>query len=267
VQQDKGDTMRFAGNSVLITGAGSGFGRLAAERFAGEGARLTLQDISDAGLAETAERVRAKGGEVAALAGDVSVEAHAKTLVELALASYGRLDIALNNAGTGNGIAAIPQISVEDFDRVMAVNARGVFLGMKYQIPAIAKGGGGSILNTASAAGVIGAGYLGAYAASKHAVVGLTRAAADESARQNIRINAICPSFAATPMFNAMADQMSAERGMTREEAYARIASRVPLRRVAAPEEIVQAMLWIVSPENSFMTGQAISIDGGLTAV
>lgn len=259
--------MRFEGKSVLITGAGSGFGQLAAERFAEEGARLTLQDISEGGLAATAERVTARGGEVVCLTGDVSDEAHAKALVELALATHGRLDIALNNAGIGNGMAAIPKISAEDFDRVMAVNARGVFLGMKYQIPAIAAAGGGAILNTSSAAGVLGAGYLGAYAASKHAVIGLTRAAADESARLNVRVNAICPSFAATPLFNAMADQMSAARGVSREEAYARIASRVPLRRVAEPEEIVQAMLWIVSPENSFMTGQAISIDGGLTAV
>jgi len=129
------------------------------------------------------------------------------------------------------------------------------------------KSGGGAILNVASAAGVLGAGMLSAYAASKHAVVGLTRAAADECARMNIRVNAICPSFASTPMFNHMADTMAERRSMSREEAYARIAVRVPMRRVARPEEIVQAMLWIVDPENSFMTGQAVSIDGGLTAV
>ncbi len=259
--------MRFKDMSVLITGAASGFGRLAAEKFAAEGAKLTLQDVSEPGLAETAERIRARGGAAVTLVGDVSDEAHAKALVQLAVDTYGRLDIALNNAGIGNGMATIPEISAEDYDRVMDVNAKGVFLGMKYQIPAIAKAGGGSILNTASAAGVVGAGHLAAYAASKHAVIGLTRAAADESARLNIRVNAICPSFASTPMMERMADQMSAERHITRDQSYSRIASRVPMRRVATPEEIVQAMLWIVSPENSFMTGQAVSIDGGLTAV
>jgi NAD(P)-dependent dehydrogenase (short-subunit alcohol dehydrogenase family) len=259
--------MRFKDLNVLITGAASGFGRLAAQRFAAEGAKLTLQDIAEAGLAETAELIRSKGGAVVTLAGDVSDEAHAEALVSLAVKTHGQLDIALNNAGTGGGLAAIPDIDAAEFDRVMAINTRGVFLGLKYQIPAIARQGGGAILNVASAAGVLGAGYLGAYAASKHAVVGLTRAAADECARLNVRVNAICPSFADTPMFNEMADAMAANRSLTREQAYSRIASRVPMRRVADADEIVQAMLWIVSPENSFMTGQAVSIDGGLTAV
>ncbi len=259
--------MRFKTMSVLITGAASGFGRLAAERFAEEGAKLTLQDISGDGLAETAERVRSRGGEVATLVGDVSEESHAKALVELAAKTYSRLDIALNNAGIAGGMATIPDITADAFDRIMAVNARGVFLGMKYQIPQMAEAGGGAILNTASAAGLVGAGHLGAYAASKHAVVGLTRAAADECARHNIRVNAICPSFAATPMVERLADAMSAGRNLSREESFTRIASRVPMRRVATPEEVVQAMLWTVSPENSFMTGQAVSIDGGLTAI
>jgi NAD(P)-dependent dehydrogenase (short-subunit alcohol dehydrogenase family) len=252
---------------VLITGAGSGFGRLAACQFAAEGASLTLADISEAGLGETARQIRAQGGEAATITGDVSDEQHAQAYVALAVSSYGRLDIALNNAGIAGDIAAIPDIAAEAFDHIMAVNARGVFLGMKYEIPEIAAAGGGAILNVASAAGVIGAGHIAAYAASKHAVVGLTRAGADECARQNIRINAICPSFALTPMVTEVADQMIAERSISREEAHKRIARRVPLGRIAEPEEVVQAMLWIVSPENSFMTGQAVSIDGGLTAV
>jgi NAD(P)-dependent dehydrogenase (short-subunit alcohol dehydrogenase family) len=259
--------MRFKDMSVLITGAASGFGRLAAERFAAEGAKLTLSDISADGLAETAEKVRARGGEVATIVGDVSEEQHARDYVALAVSTYGRLEIALNNAGIGGGLAIIPEITVENFDRIMAVNARGVFLGMKYEIPEIAKVGGGSILNVASAAGVIGAGHSGAYAASKHAVVGLTRAGADESARHNIRINAICPSFTSTPMVAKMTETLMSQRHISREEAHKRIARRVPLGRVAEPEEVVQAMLWIVSPENTFMTGQAVSIDGGLTAI
>ena len=263
----KGEQMRFKNMSVLITGAAGGFGRLAATRFAAEGARLTLSDISADGLAEIAEAVRQEGGEVATVVGDVSDEQHARAYVALAVSSYGRLDIALNNAGIGGGIAPIPEITVENFDRIMAVNTRGVFLGMKYEIPEIAKVGGGSILNVASAAGVVGAGTVAAYAASKHAVVGLTRAGADECARFNIRINAICPSFASTPMVAEMADVVMGQRQISRKEAHKRIARRVPMGRVAEPEEIVQAMLWIVSPENSFMTGQAVSIDGGLTAI
>jgi NAD(P)-dependent dehydrogenase (short-subunit alcohol dehydrogenase family) len=259
--------MGFEDKSVLITGAASGFGRLAALCFAAEGAMLTLSDISETGLADTARQVRARGREAATITGDVSDECHAKAYVALAISAYGRLDIALNNAGISGGMETIPDITVESFDRVMAVNARGVFLGMKYEIPEIAKAGGGAILNVASAAGVVGAGYIAAYAASKHAVVGLTRAGADESARLNIRINAICPSFAATPMLATMADTMMSQRHISREETHKRIARRVPLGRIAEPEEIVQAMLWIVSPENSFMTGQAVSIDGGLTAV
>jgi NAD(P)-dependent dehydrogenase (short-subunit alcohol dehydrogenase family) len=259
--------MRFRDLSVLITGAAGGFGRLAAQRFAEEGARLTLQDIAEGGLAETAELVKANGGEVVRLAGDVSREAHAKALVDLAVATYGRLDIALNNAGIGGRTAAIPDTPLDEYERIMAINARGVFLGLKYQIPAMKKAGGGSILNTASAAGVLGAGHIGSYAASKHAVVGLTRAAADETARHNIRVNAICPAFAVTPMFEQMSEEMFAGRNMTREESLARMTTRVPMRRVGTAEEVVQAMLWIVSPGNSFMTGQAVSIDGGLSAV
>jgi NAD(P)-dependent dehydrogenase (short-subunit alcohol dehydrogenase family) len=259
--------MRFKDMSVLITGAASGFGRLAAYRFAAEGARLTVSDVSEAGLAETARTVLAQGGEAAMIVGDVSDEQHAKAYVALAISAYGRLDVALNNAGIGGGMAAIPEITAEAFDRIMAVNARGVFLGMKYEIPQIAKAGGGAILNVASAAGVVGAGHIAAYAASKHAVVGLTRAGADECARLNIRVNAICPSFAATPMVATIADAMMSQRHISREEAHKRIARRVPMGRVAEPEEVVQAMLWMVSPENSFMTGQAVSIDGGLTAI
>ena len=210
---------------------------------------------------------RPQGGKAVVIAGDVSDEQHAKAYVALAIRSYGRLDIALTMPAWGAIWRTIPEISVEAFDRIMAVNARGVFLGMKYEIPEIAKAGGGAILNVASAAGVTGAGHLAAYAASKHAVIGLTRAGADECARLNIRINAICPSFAATPMVARVAEAMMSQRQISREEAHKRIARRVPMGRLAEPEEVVQAMLWIVSPENTFMTGQAVAIDGGLTAI
>lgn len=256
---------RFEAKRVLITGAASGFGRLAAERFAAEGARLVLADIAEAGLAETAGRL--PGADCLTMRVDVSAEDQQRRLVEAAVKRFGGLDIALNNAGAGAPLARLPDTPTAEFDRMMAINARGVFLGMKFQLPVIAEAGGGAILNTASAAGVVGAGMLSAYAASKHAVVGLTRAAADEYARSNVRVNAICPSFAVTPLFDEMADEIAGARHESREAAYKRIAGRIPMRRVAEPEEIVAVMLMLCDPANTFMTGQAVSVDGGLTAV
>ncbi|MFC2967280.1 SDR family NAD(P)-dependent oxidoreductase [Acidimangrovimonas pyrenivorans] len=258
---------RYDGKVVQITGAASGFGALAAQRFAHEGARLALSDVNAEALAETADNLRAAGAEVWEAPLDVSdASAVAAHLAEIG-AQFGRLDVAINNAGVGHDMAPLHRLDEAEFDRMMAVNARGVFLGMKHQLPLMLANGGGAILNVASAAGLVGAGYLSAYAASKHAVVGLTRAAADEVARKGIRVNALCPSFASTPLFDEMADQVAARHGASRDEAYTRIAARVPMGRVARPEEVVQAMLWICDAENSFMTGQAISIDGGLTAV
>ena len=255
--------MTFAGKTVLITGAASGFGQLAANRFAQDGARLVLADIDADGLRTLAEL----GPEVLLHPTDVSNEASQRSLHKAAIARFGGIDIALNNAGAGSPMARLPDVSVAEFDRMMAINARGVFLGLKFQLPLMAEAGGGAILNTASAAGILGAGHLSAYAASKHAVVGLTRAAADEYARHNVRVNAICPSFAVTPLFDEMADEVADARSETREEAYRRIASRVPMRRVASAEEIVAVMMLLCDAGNTFMTGQAISVDGGLSAV
>ncbi len=259
--------MRYRDKVVLITGAASGFGRRAAERFAAEGAVLSLSDISEDKLTDVAAGLREQGAEVVARRVDVSVEADIAGQIGETLTRFGRLDVAINNAGIGQVPLPVAGIDAELFDRIMAVNARGVFLGMKHQIPPMKAAGGGAILNVASAAGLVGAGMLSAYAASKHAVVGLTRAAADETARFGVRVNALCPSFAVTPLFDDMADAVAEERGLSREDAYGRIAGRIPMRRVAEPDEIVQAMLWICAAENSFMTGQAVSIDGGLTAI
>ena len=175
--------------------------------------------------------------------------------------------ILINNAGIEGEVKSITEASVEMFDRVMAVNVRGVWLGMKYVIPEMEKRGGGSIVLTSSIMGVAGAPRNAAYAASKHAVVGLTRSAADEVARYGIRVNALCPSFAPTPLMEEMADALADQHGVGREDAYTRVTGRIPMRRLATVQEVVQAMLWAADPANSFMTGQAIAIDGGLTAV
>lgn len=258
---------RYAGRVVQITGAASGFGALAAELFAAQGAHLALSDIAAAPLEQVADRLRGAGTQVLAEPVDVSCEAPVAAHIASILTRFKKLDVAINNAGVGHAMAPLHKLDVAEFDRMMAVNARSVFLGMKHQLPPMLVAGQGVILNTASAAGLVGAGHLSAYAAAKHAVIGLTKAAADEVASKGIRINALCPAFAATPLFDEMADAVADRHNTTRQQAYDRISARVPMRRVADPHEVVQAMLWICAPENSFMTGQAIAIDGGLTAV
>ena len=249
--------MRFEGKTVLITGAARGFGKMAAEMFTAEGAKVALGDVDEAAVAEVAASL----GGVSRRC-DVSDEADVKALVDLAVGIGGRLDIALNNAGIGHPLGFTADISHADFMKQMAVNAGGCFLGMKHQLPVMMKQKSGAILNTASAAGLVAAPLSAAYSAAKHAVVGLTKTAADEYARFGIRVNAICPSFADT----AMVDELRAGLGGSADEVDPKLTNRIPMRRVAAPEEIVQAMLWICSDENSFMTGQAVALDGGLTA-
>jgi NAD(P)-dependent dehydrogenase (short-subunit alcohol dehydrogenase family) len=257
----------FEGLVVQITGAASGFGALAARRFAEEGARLALSDKNEDQLVEVVTHLKNDGFEVVHDRLDVSIEADMSRYIGMVLEQFGQIDIGINNAGIGQAMKPITKIEVNDFDRMMAINARGVFLGMKYQLPGMLDRKSGAILNVASAAGVVGAGMLSAYAASKHAVVGLTKAAADEVARKNVRVNALCPSFASTPLFDEMADELAERQRLDRDEAYSKIATRIPMCRVAKPDEIVQAMLWACNPANSFMTGQALSIDGGLTAI
>lgn len=258
---------RFQDQVVMITGAASGFGKLAAERFAAEGAKLALSDVSADALDEVAAGLRSNGTKVVADVVDVSDEAQVMAHAAHAKEAFGTINVGINNAGIGHNLAPTHLLETDAFDRNFAVNARGVFLCMKAQIPMMLEAGRGAILNVSSAAGLTGASMLSGYAASKHAVVGLTRAAADEYARKNIRVNALCPAFAITPMVEEMAEQVSARSGASREQALGSISSRIPMARVAQPEEIVQAMLWACAPENSFMTGQALAIDGGLTAI
>ena len=258
---------RYQDKVVMITGAAGGFGADAAKRFASEGAHLALSDIDEQALEALGDELRLDGATVFTQKLDVTEEEQMKEHVAACFAKFGQLDVAINNAGIAHEMAPITALDVETYEQIMAVNARSVFLGMKHQLPPMIKQGAGAILNVSSAAGLVGAGYMSAYAASKHAVVGLTKAAADEVARKGVRVNALCPSFADTPLFSEIADKFGESRGIDRDHAYQQISSRVPMRRVAESGEIVQAMLWICGEENSFMTGQAISIDGGLTAI
>ncbi|GAB5471359.1 MAG: glucose 1-dehydrogenase [Rhodospirillales bacterium] len=259
---------RFQGASVLITGAAGGFGSLAAKRFAEEGAKLIVSDRDGEGLERTVAGLRDGGAAVVAHPGDVSLWHTAADLVGAAQEAYGRLDVAINNAGVGGILQKLPDIEVAEAEGVFAINLMGIFLAMKAQIPVMeaqfaASGKGGAILNVASVAGLVGAPLLSVYAAAKHGVVGMTKSAAGESARKGVRINCLCPAFADTQMVAGFLKEM---RG-SEEEARGRVVANMPMRRFAEPEEVVQAMLWASAPENSFMTGHALAIDGGLSAV
>lgn len=255
---------RFAGQVVAITGAAGGLGSAMARAFAAEGAQLALSDIDTRAVEALAARI---GPEGLARGVDVRDWAAQAAFVKMALDRFGRLDVAINNAGIAHALAPMHHIPEDAFDKVMAVNVRGVFLGMKAQLPVMIGAGDGVILNVASAAGLVGAGQMAAYAASKHAVVGLTRSAADEVARHGVRVNALCPAFFDTSMLGAMTQEVTARTGLPPEQAQSRIAARIPMRRAASVAEIVPTILWACDKSNTFLTGQAIALDGGLTAV
>lgn len=243
----------FSGKTILITGAAGGFGQELVKQLGALGARLVLGDINVDALGEMA---KASSCELRWQSCDVTNEQDQTALVEAALDAFGGLDIAINNAGIAPKMKSFVETTEAEMDQQFAINTKGVFLGMKSQIPVMLERGG-SILNVASVAGLNGAPKLASYVAAKHAVVGLTKTAAVEYARKNIRINAICPFYSLTPMVTAGPDADKQEF----------LVNAVPMKRLATPEEIVDAMLGILSQNNSYMTGQAIAIDGGVTAL
>lgn len=256
---------RFDGLTVLVTGATGGFGSRAAERFAAEGAKLVLSDLKPEPLEALAASLDA---ETAVLAGDIAQESLSEELAALAVERFGRLDIALNNAGIGQDFVRFHLIPSEEARRIVDIDLMGVFYAMKHQLPVMLRqhretGRGGAIVNLASVAGIAGAPRLSAYAAAKHGVVGFTRSAAAEYATKGIRVNAVCPSFARTAMVTDMlrmspADQADAEAELTRG---------VPMRRLAEIDEVVEVILFAADPKNSFMTGQTLAADGGIMAI
>lgn len=256
---------RFDGLVTIVTGAAGGFGKALAERLSAEGAQLVLSDIRDEALHALAASL---GGNAAVRAGDVSQEEHSRDLVALALERFGRLDVAFNNAGIAHGFSKLAQMDSGEARRVIEIDLMGVFYAMKHQLPVMEQqfrdaGKGGAIVNVASVAGIAGAPRLGIYSAAKHGVVGLTRSAAAEYASKGIRINAVCPSYARTPMatdtLGLIADDAaSAEKELTRG---------VPMRRLAEVNEVIEVMMFAGSPANSFMTGQTLAVDGGITSV
>jgi NAD(P)-dependent dehydrogenase (short-subunit alcohol dehydrogenase family) len=248
---------RFVDRSVLVTGAGSGIGRATAQLFAAEGARVVAVDQNEADAEKTVALIKEGGGDALAFAADISREADCRRMVERAVAAYGKLNVAFNNAGVGASGFAVADEEEIAFSRLIDVNLKGVFLSMKYEIPAMLAVGGGAIVNTASVAGLVGERGIGAYSASKHGVVGLTRTAALDYIGRNIRINAVCPGATRTRI---LADWFQDPK----VEAF--ILSRHPIGRIAEPEEIGRAVLFLASDDASFVVGQALAVDGGLTA-
>lgn len=256
---------RFDGATVLITGAAGGLGRGAAKGFAAEGAKLVLSDIDEKRLAYLAGTLPV---ETAILAGNIADESLSEDLVRLAVEKFGRLDIAVNNAGIVQSFVRLPQVESDEARRVLEVDLLGVFYAMKHQIPLMerqfkADGKGGAIVNIASVAGLVGAPKLSVYAAAKHGVVGLTKSAAAEYATKGVRINAICPAHTRT----AMVDGFVRVSGAPEEEALAELTRGVPMKRVAEVEEVITAILFAADPANSFMTGHALAVDGGVGAI
>ncbi|MEN6465711.1 MAG: glucose 1-dehydrogenase [Syntrophaceae bacterium] len=248
----------FAGKAALVTGAGSGIGRESALLFAKKGARVAVVDLDEKGGAETLSLVKAAGGEAVFIRADVSRSDDVRRMVSETVRAFGRLDCAHNNAGIEAGLYPLSEYTEEVWDRTIAINLKGVWLGMKYEIPEMLKYGGGAIVNTASAAGIIGMPNHYAYVASKFGVVGITKGAALEFAGQGIRVNCICPAIVDTPMTDRFVTY-----GMGTKEVFAQM---TPMKRIGTPQEIAASAVWLCSDEASYITGHALLTDGGYTA-
>lgn len=253
---------RLTGKVALITGAAGGIGRATALLFAREGARIVATDRDLAGSEQTAQLVKEAGGEAIALQVEVTDAAQVEASIQAAFDHFGQLDVLFNNAGTGERVVSVMDLAEDEWDRVMAVNVKGVFLGIKYGAAAMLKAGiKGSIINTASVAGLVGFAGHAAYSASKAGCLHLTKVAALELSKSNIRVNALAPAFTATPMVDELA---SASKNP--ERALQKLAASIPMGRLGTPEEIANAALFLASDESSFMTGAVLTLDGGLTA-
>ena len=248
------------GKSALITGGGGGIGRATALAFAREGARVAVADLMAEAARETVALVNAAGGQAISLSGDMSRDAEVHAMIEAAVATYGRLDCAFNNAGiAGWQVDAMgkktAEWSEEAFDRMIAVNLKGVWLCLRHELPQMQAQGGGAIVNTGSIAGLVGLPTSSAYVAAKHGVIGLTKTAALEYANANIRVNAVCPGYIRT----RMTEPTMQSRG-------AAILGQTPLNRMGNPEEIAEMVLWLCSERASYVTGAAYNVDGGWMA-
>ena len=250
---------RVENKIALVTGGGSGLGRATVQALAREGAKVLVADLNLESAHETVTMVAETGGEASAFAMDVTVAGQVEAMVHMTVERYGRLDCAFNNAGIPGKVGtSVIDYEEEDWDRVIAVDLKGVWLGMKYELKQMLKQGSGVVVNTASIAGLVGLVGSSPYVASKHGVVGLTKTAALEFAQQNIRVNAVCPGVFRTPLVEKVIAELP-----EREELYL---SAQPIGRMGRPEELAEAVVWLCSDAASFVTGHAFPVDGGYVA-
>jgi NAD(P)-dependent dehydrogenase (short-subunit alcohol dehydrogenase family) len=248
----------LTGKVALVTGGASGIGRATALTFAREGAKLIIADMHEEGGQQTVHMITENGGNVTFVQVDVTQATAVEAMISKAVETYGRLDCAHNNAGVGTP-SRVPtaDYTEEQWDYVLSINLKGVWLCMKYEIPQMLKHGGGAIVNTASVAGLVGFPTSSAYVASKHGVVGLTKTAALEYARHGIRVNCVCPGYIETPM---------TERSRNDPERLAHMIASEPIGRLGTPEEIAETVVWLCSDTASFVTGHTMTVDGGYAA-
>ena len=246
------------GKVALVTGGSSGIGHVTALTFAREGAKVVVADMQQDGGHQTVYMIQESGGEATFVPVDVTKATDVEAMIAKAVQTYGRLDCAYNNAGVGSRARApLADYPEEDWHRIIAINLTGVWLCMKYEIPQMLQQGGGAIVNTASIAGLAGLSETSAYVASKHGVVGITRTAALEYARQGIRVNCVCPGYIRTPM---------TAQSMSDPDRLAQMIAREPIGRVGNPEEVAAAVMWLCSDAASFVTGHTMTVDGGYMA-
>lgn len=248
----------FHGKVAFVTGAGSGIGRATALAFAREGAAVALADVSEEGNRETARLIDEQGGRALVVTCDVRLSEDVKAALDRTVEAFGRLDYACNNAGVDQMGVSTAECTEEDWDRVVGTDLRGVFLCLKHELALMIQRGGGAIVNIASGAGIMGFPGQPAYVAAKHAVIGLTKAAALDHIGQNVRVNVVCPGITDTPMMKGIT-------GGTPEGEASMIAEE-PIGRMGRPEEIAAAVIWLCSDAASFVVGHAMVVDGGQTA-